>query len=254
MNNHLYSSVLVIIFAITVSACSEIPDKGTKPYNTYNNNLQVAEVALQGNDYDQAINIYRGLVQKYPDQVEPAIGLGNALLQAGAIDEALSRFSDSAKQFPNNPLPQIGLGKVFLRKHQASDAEEHFSLALTIDPANSVARNGFAVSYDFQGKHIGAEEIYRAMLEEHPDDMVAKNNLGLNLILQKRYQEAISLLTAAQDSPTATPQIRDNLALAYGLSGDITTAGKINRLSLSPTDTDQNEKFYKLHSTSQAPQ
>ena len=51
--------------------------------------------------------------------------------------------------------------------------------------------------------------------------MLLRNNLGLSLALSGQHAEAIEMLRAVVDEPGAKARNRQNLALAYGLAGDL---------------------------------
>jgi Flp pilus assembly protein TadD len=65
--------------------------------------------------------------------------------------------------------------------------------------------------------------------------MLLRNNYGLSLALAGNHDEALELLSAVVDEPGATARNRQNLALAYGLAGNLVAAERISRLDLDTT-------------------
>ena len=63
-----------------------------------------------------------------------------------------------------------------------------------------------------------------------------------------KLDEAISLLTDLVNSEYANPQVRQNLALLYGLKGDLAEAMSLANEDLPPETVAQNlEAFRMLH-------
>lgn len=209
-----------------------------------NAGLRLAEASRKGGDSDTAVEMYRKLLRRFPNDPQVLQGLGDSLMDANALEEARVAYQQLLGQQANSTEAVIGLGRVALRQHDGKEAERQFSAALIRTPTNRVARNGLAVAYDLQDRHTEAEDIYRALLTERPDDMAARNNLGLCLALQGREKDAIALFLQVSDSPSAPAQLRHNLALAYGLNGNGDLAEEIDRMDLPPTAVMGNRAFY----------
>jgi Flp pilus assembly protein TadD len=47
-------------------------------------------------------------------------------------------------------------------------------------------------------------------------------------------------------APSATPRLRQNLALIYGLKGDLNAARALSRVDLDAKSTDENLKFFAM--------
>ncbi|HLN23221.1 MAG TPA: tetratricopeptide repeat protein, partial [Patescibacteria group bacterium] len=181
------------------------------------------------------------------------LSLGDALLTATAYDEAKVTYEQAALRDKTGVAALIGLGRVALRQHRPQEAEPQFQAALALSPANIAARNGIAVAYDFEGRHAEAEALYRDMLREHPDNNTARINLGLSLAFQDRYSESVDTLLDASSAPNAPVEARHNLALAYGMGGNIGAAEEIARIDLNATAVQGNTEFYREYGTHALP-
>jgi DNA-binding transcriptional regulator YdaS (Cro superfamily) len=71
-----------------------------------------------------------------------------------------------------------------------------------------------------------------------------RNNLGLSLALSGNHAESIEMLRAVVDEPGAKARNRQNLALAYGLAGDLTAAERISRLDLDEESVQNNLSYF----------
>jgi Flp pilus assembly protein TadD len=128
----------------------------------------------------------------------------------------------------------VELGKDYL-------AADRVPLALRIlEQAQSVAATYWdlhatmAVALDTLGRNQEAQAAYGRALELSPDNPAVLNNLGLSQALSGRLDEGIATLTHAGDLPTASAQIRQNLALLLALKGDAAQAEKLTRNDLPP--------------------
>ncbi len=208
--------------------------------------MRVAAAANEGGDSATAIGLYRKLSQAHPDRAEPAMALGQTLLTAGAADEALSAFKRAAAAQPNSPDAQLGMGHAHLALGQLDQASVAFDAALVRQPTNIRAMNGKAVIADLSGRHDEAQKIYLAALAVAPDDKMLWNNLGLSLTFSRQYEDAIDILSRLARQAGATPKMRQNLALALGLSGKEAAAAQVSRVDLGETAVAGNLRFYAL--------
>ena len=100
------------------------------------------------------------------------------------------------------------------------------------------------MAFDLAGQHEAAQDAYRAGLQIAPDSMLLRNNLGLSLALSGKHAEAIEMLRAVADEPGAKARNRQNLALAYGLAGDLTAAERISRLDPDEESVQNNLSYF----------
>jgi Flp pilus assembly protein TadD len=99
---------------------------------------------------------------------------------------------------------------------------------------------------DLVGQYHAAQESYEAALKIKPDDLSVQNNLGLSLAFAGNFPRAISILHPIAARPDATPRLRQNLALVYGLMGDMELAASISRRDLDEETIQNNLRFYEL--------
>jgi len=83
-----------------------------------------------------------------------------------------------------------------------------------------------AVAAGTEGRLDEAEAAFRAVLVMRPDHDEALFGLGLNLLIARRFQEAVEPLTWAAHAPNAEPVRRQCLAHALFLTGDFSRAAE----------------------------
>ena len=140
-----------------------------------------ALVALNANDYATAVNLAERAVEKSRNDAGFRSLLGNAYFGSGRFASAEAAYRDSLSLIANQPQVVLKLALVEIAQ----------------------GRNGEALAL------LGEA---RGMLE--PADY------GLAVALAGQPQEAAGVLEAAARQPGADARLRQNLALAYALSGD----------------------------------
>jgi Flp pilus assembly protein TadD len=96
------------------------------------------------------------------------------------------------------------------------------------------------------GEHRTAQARYRQGLAISGDSLTLRNNLGLSQALSGDYKDAISTLRPLLGNPAATVRNRQNLALVYGLSGDLDSAARVGRMDLDETAVRSNLAYYSV--------
>jgi Flp pilus assembly protein TadD len=215
------------------------------PPSEYNPNLQAAELARSRGDVPQAVHNYREIIKANPECERAYIGLGMSLLDGNSIDEAKNTFNKTISLFPNSAGAYAGLGAVFLAIDQPENALNSYDRALQIDPRNAKAWNGHGIAMDMLGDHECAQANYRAAMEIDPCNPSYEANLALSMAIAGNVTESIRILERLSLSPNATPRVRQNLSLAYGLAGDMRMAKKVGRADLSDEMIRNNVSYFE---------
>ena len=137
--------------------------------------------AIEANDYATAVNLAERAVEKSPNDAGFRALLGNAYFGSGRFASAEAAYRDSLSLIANQPQVVLKLALVEIAQGRNADALSLLNEA-------------------------------RAVLQ--PADY------GLAVALAGQPQEAASVLEAAARQPGADARLRQNLALAYALSGD----------------------------------
>ncbi len=225
-----------------LSACTS--DLLRPPYEDHPN-IKAAEMARKRGDVPQSIHDYRDIIKECPNCVMAYVGLGMALVDANAIVEAKHTFEKAVALFPQSSETFTGMGIVYLLIDQPENAINSFENGLKLDPRNAKAFNGYGIALDMLGDYEAAQANYRAALELDPTNLSYESNLALSMALAGNTIEAIHILERLAHSPNATPRIRQNLALAYGLVDDMKMARKMGRVDLPDDMVMSNIDYYK---------
>lgn len=206
--------------------------------------MRAGEASRRRGDISAAIEFFRRAHQAEPKQIEPLVGLGESLVAASLVKDAADAFRRALVIDPDNARALRGLGNSLIAQDQLDLAVEKFQKAVAADPKDYRAYSGLGVAHDSMADHAKAQEFYYAGLEIAPDDVNLRNNLGLSLAFAGHYNGAVEILRPLALRPGATARDRQNLALAYGLSGDIKNAENFARMDMDSRGVERNMSYY----------
>ena len=183
------------------------------------------------------------LIDKQLDE----IGTPEALALRGKAGVALARQAYQRLLASRQELraATLGLARIDIRQRKPESAIVHYEALLAKEPGDTLAMAGLGVAYDLLGQHARAQAVYRKGLEMHPADLGLRNNLGLSLVLSNQPRAGANVLLDLADVPSAPPQSRQNLALAYGLLGNDDAAERVLTADLPDSQVQDNLRFYR---------
>ncbi len=229
---------------LTLAACAS--PSGTNvgtPSGDAASLVRLAETTRANGDPAASLPLYRRAQVLNPQDPTPLIGMGEALNELGSYLQANDAWTKALVLDPGNPDVLTGFGVALTGLNQPHLALPRFQSAVAIRP-NARAYNGLGVAYDMLGEPENAQSSYRAGLSVEPGHMGLTSNLGLSFALSGRYSEAIAMLERAAALPGAGVRQRQNLALAYGLAGEMERAEELARADLDEQSVLQNMAFY----------
>jgi Flp pilus assembly protein TadD len=206
--------------------------------------MRAGDASRKRGEFAAAAAFYRRAQNADPKGIEPLLGLGESLVAAGAAREAADAFRHALTLDDRNGRALRGLGNALIAQDQADLAVTQFEKAIAVDPKDYRAYSGLGVAYDSMAEHSKAQEYYYAGLEIAPDDATLRSNLGLSLAFARYYKGAIEILRPLALRPGSTARDRQNLALAYGLAGDVENAKKFARMDMDSRQVDRNLNYY----------
>lgn len=204
--------------------------------------LRVADATAEAGDYGSAISMYRRALEAEPMDVTVLKRLGKALLRVGANTEASDVYRKAAA-YGNDAEALAGFGRALIALDQPRAAISQLQAALAVEERPGTY-NALGIAHDLLGEHGAAQAIYRAGLDARADHLGLLNNLGLSLAVSGRHDEALGVLRRVAADPRAGSRNRLNLALAYGLAGEVEAAAETARRDLDEGSVQRNLAFY----------
>lgn len=175
--------------------------------------LGMAEAARRGGDLKTALPMYETLTREQPDHLEAMEGYGLALMQSGKAVDAGRVFADIMKENPKRWRTLNALGILFVNKNMIPEAMAYYTEALKYSPDNAAVLNNVALSQAVDGNYARAFDTF---------EQAARVS---NSELQRQ-------------------QITLNMAMVYGISGDLETARSIASKYLQGPELDNNLGLY----------
>lgn len=199
-------------------------------------------------DFKGAEDAYQRAIEMSGGNPAAHLALADVYLQQGKDSQALKTLEQAYLRTPQDAKLNLALGKLSIRRNEAAKALNYFAAGLKGAPHDADLLNGQGIALDMQSKHKQAQKAYKAALDNAGSEQVVqiKNNLALSHIMSGKYDKAIALLEAMNETKDAAV-LRQNLALAYGLKGDFVKAREWGGKDMDTTQLEQNIKFYQQY-------
>jgi len=216
--------------------------------------LRMAESAVNSGDTRTALGLYQQIASDSPDDPEPWLALGQLLLSEGEPQSAADAFAAALKRDPALVRGGVGYARAMMALGRPEAARAHIEPLLAAQPRDAELLNVTAVVFDLQGQHELAMQTYRRGLDVDPDSVRLRNNMALSAALAGDYETALNLLKPLAEGLESTRQARQNLALVYGLSGNLAEAERLSAVDLDADAVSNNLAFFAAMRSSEPSQ
>ena len=152
-------------------------------------------------------------------------------LRAGQLGAAQNAMEQAVALSPRDAGYRQLLADIYLKQGRFASARTTYADVLELDPANVRAGLSVALIQIAQGNPRAAVARLGDLEGRAP-----AADLGLAYALAGRSDRAVQILEEAARSPGATPRTRQNLALAYAMTGDWRRARAVAAQDLSPAE------------------
>ncbi|MDZ7711809.1 MAG: tetratricopeptide repeat protein [Rhodovibrio sp.] len=207
--------------------------------------LQLAARTESSGNTAAAREIYGEVAARYPEQPAGYLGLARTSYRSGDPAEAAQHYRTALTYAPDSVDARYGLGKALLASDRPEAAIEQFDRLIGDEAADTRPYVAKGVALDMIGRHAEAQAVYRSGLELGPMNVALRTNLGLSLALAGDYKTALRVLEDAARDPKATARTRQNLALVYGLAGEMEDAAATGSADLGQGTVQRNLAYYR---------
>ena len=208
---------------------------------------KMAEALKKSGDMQSAAVVEQKLIVLDQKDEGGFTDLAKTLMGIGKKNEAKDILKTGVEVLPASDKLKFELARTYLNEFDQKPAQE--VLAKTNNKQSKDYYSLMGVAADLDGNNLQAKGFYRKGLEVNAKDENIRNNLAMSYILSGEYGDAIKILEELTQDPYVgqklKPKYRQNLALAYGLSGRSEKAYQNLTKDLSPALARENLEFYK---------
>lgn len=219
MKNKLYRAAFICFFAL-LTGCSGSSDRGAELSSV--SLIRIAQKARKSGNSEAAVNFYNKAIEISHGDADAYLGLAEVYIDTKLLDAAIEYIKKAENIGCEVSRSAYLRAKVALLSGETKKAE-----LLLVKSGSVDAMNALGAIYDEREEHKKAQEMYKKVISQDPNYIDAYNNMGLSLLLCEKYRDAIFYLESACSLPEANVTYRSNLALAYGLSGNIAKARSV---------------------------
>lgn len=242
---------LLFFFLLFISGCSGPEGSGVREDRRQESGspeslFRIAQSMRETGDYATAIKMYRKVLSLDPHFYKASFKLGQTYQDVGRHQEAMQIYQDLLKKGVGDLETQKALGKIYISTNKANLGISIFKKLLQKTPKDITILNGLGICHDILGDAKKAQMWYQKALEIYPHNKGIESNLGLSFTMDGNYTKGIAILSRIANQPDATARDRQNLAMAYGLAGDMEKASKFFSIDLDQFSVRNNIAYLHL--------
>lgn len=163
---------------------------------------QAVNLAMQ-NQWLEAVELNRQIIDTYPKDVEAHNRLGKALMELGKYDEAREAYNHTLRLDPTNTIAQKNLQRLEKLMEEAAPVEVP---AAPVDPSLFIEETGRATT--------------TSLVELAPAEVLAKMNPGDAVALSVQGTRVVAINTAGETLGQLEPKIRQRLIRLMGIGNE----------------------------------
>lgn len=255
MRSFLYMSAL-----LALAACSVDPSK-TRVYDadetfkkmespdvpTIEQSLERAAIDfLKKGENGRALSLYQQLYDKQPKEVRYILGFAESLRRVGEYEKAIEFYNRIIERHPGHLDAHEGKALAVMSSGEIEEASKLFGLIMKRDSKRWRTLNALGVM--FAAKNMPEEAIaYLSEAQKYSEDNPSiYNNIGLVQAIARKYRDAVASLKRAikKADSMQREQVEMNLALVYGISGNMDEARHIAERHVSGAALENNLGLY----------
>jgi Flp pilus assembly protein TadD len=195
-----------------VEESDEVP---TIPDSAWEQKMAWAKERVREGKTDEALELYRELVDEDPSSVRARNNLGVLLDEEGQHLEAVKEFRTAQSLDPSNLEVLGNLGAALGALGRYPEAEEVLRGALRADPTSMEVRANLGILFFRRGLYEQAEVELRAVCRENPDHGPAFFYRGEALNRLGRVSEAVESLERAIALIPGNPRAHYTLGILF---------------------------------------
>ena len=177
---------------------------------------ELISTLLKAGAMEDALKFGRVGAQTFPDSIAVLNALGNAAVANRANEEAIQVYRKIIELTPGKEELYLQLGNIYLTDGQFEKAQEIYSSLHERFPESENSYFGFALVQIRQGKFQEAKNQLEKVIEINPRHAGALYYLGKALYLEGKFEQALQHLTRSVDQ--APPDSEDLISIHYQMA------------------------------------
>jgi tetratricopeptide (TPR) repeat protein len=174
--------------------------------------INAAEIAAEHGDYNEAMRLFKEVLQDNPVATDAFVGVGDIYLAKKEWEQAEPVFARAAKLEPRNFDAQYGHGVSLQMMRRFVEAIRAYHRALTIDPEDARANLNIATTYLQIGRPTSAVVFAERAVEYCGEEAPSHITLAATYQLLGRMDEALAQYIAASEMMNEpSPQLMRNI-------------------------------------------
>ena len=192
---------------------------GRTPTEAERVRLEEADSLQQQGSYEEALIVFREVLQQNPLLPEAYLGVGDVRYKQGRYADAEPAYARAADLDPRSFRAHHGRGKSLQMQGRTVDAIRAYQRALSVDPDSADANLNMATAYLSLGEARIATGFAERAVSLDPTNGAARVNLGVAYERTGRAPEAVGQYRQAIELMPPTPQVWINLINALVADG-----------------------------------
>ena len=204
-----------------------------------------ARAAEQQGRYGEAANFYRKMYTEGNEELGTLLGYARNMRYVGAAPDAVSILEAAESSHADTSEFLLEIGKARLAAGHGNAAVLSLLRAAKVDPDNWQIHSALGIGYDLLKEYHEAASAYKRALSLSPRNPVILNNTAISLAQSGNIDAAIRVLENVPNLARGKPQIRQNLALFYGIMGNFKKAERYAKLDLDDEMVKNNMAYFR---------
>lgn len=177
--------------------------------------IRLAELYIDRGWLNEGIEIYKNLIELYPNDFSILLAYGNVCFSKQNIKESLSIFKKLTILKPKRVEGWNNLGILQLKVEDYELAKNSFKKVLELEPENHGALLNMGNYYDHIGNSDKTIEMFKRATAVRPDFIDAWFNLGNAYLKAEQYQKAIDIYNKSLKYNPKFSSAFKNIGFAY---------------------------------------
>ncbi|HEY7311031.1 MAG TPA: tetratricopeptide repeat protein [Gemmataceae bacterium] len=173
--------------------------------------LDEAIACHQRGEVDQAIRMYRQILDSQPDHADALHLLGVVSLQRGRAKQAIELIQRAITLAPSESVFHGNLGEAYRTCGQLQRAAACYQVALRLKPNSPDVATNFGLLLMQTGQPAKAAVLFRRALQDEPNAAATHNGLGNACRVQGDIEQALTHFRRAVELNPQLPFARTNL-------------------------------------------